>query len=169
VSLATQVLVGFLLGVASGVFFGELIAPVGVAGAAFIRVLQMTVLPYVVVSLILGLGALSTEEARRLLRRAGVLLLVMWAFALALVLVMPLAYPAWESSSQFSTTLVEPAPSLDLIRLFVPANPFDSMASGVVPATVVFSLALGAALIGMDDKHRSHSPLRRATTPCWPS
>ena len=43
-------------------------------------------------------------------------------------------------------------PSLDLVRLFVPANPFESLASGVVPATVVFSLALGAALIGMDDK-----------------
>ncbi len=151
-SLATQVLLGFLLGVASGVFFGELIAPVGVVGDAFIRLLQMTVLPYVVVSLILGLGALSTDEARRLIRRAGLLLLVIWAAALVLVLAMPLAYPAWESSSQFSTTLVEPPPSLDLIRLFVPANPFGSMASGVVPATVVFSLALGAALIGMDDK-----------------
>jgi len=151
-SLATQVLIGFFVGVASGLFFGELIAPVGVVGDAFIRLLQMTVLPYVVVSLILGLGRLSAGDAGRLIRRAGALLLLLWVVALAFVLVMPQAYPKWESSSYFSTGLVEPAPDLDLVRLFIPANPFDSLASGIVPATVIFSLALGAALIGMKEK-----------------
>ncbi|MBW1876585.1 MAG: cation:dicarboxylase symporter family transporter, partial [Deltaproteobacteria bacterium] len=48
-TLATKVLIGFALGVGSGIFFGELAAPVGVVGDAFIRLLQMTVLPYVVV------------------------------------------------------------------------------------------------------------------------
>ena len=58
-SLATRVLIGFALGVGCGIFFGEIAAPVGVLGDAFIRLLQMTVLPYVVVSLVLGLGRLS--------------------------------------------------------------------------------------------------------------
>ena len=127
-SLATKVLIGFVLGVASGVFFGELIAPVGIVGDAFIRLLQMTVLPYVVVSLILGLGRLSAGGAGRLIRRAGALLLVLWVVALAFVLIMPLTYPDWESGSSFSAALVEPAPELDLVRLFIPANPFDSLA-----------------------------------------
>lgn len=151
-SLATKVLIGFIVGIALGLFFGELIAPVGIVGDAFIRLLQMTVLPYVVVSLILGLGQLSAAEAGRLIRRAGVLLLLLWVVAIAFVLIMPQAYPQWESGSYFSTALVEPTPQLDLVRLFIPANPFDSLASGVVPATVVFSLALGVALIGMEDK-----------------
>jgi hypothetical protein len=55
-SLATRALIGFALGVGSGIFFGEIIAPVGIVGDAFIGLLQMTVLPYVTVSLILGLG-----------------------------------------------------------------------------------------------------------------
>ena len=42
-SLATQVLIGFVVGVASGVFFGDLIAPLGIVGDAFIGLLQMTV------------------------------------------------------------------------------------------------------------------------------
>jgi len=152
VSLATQVLLGFLLGVASGIVFGDLITPVGLIGDAFIRLLQMTVMPYVVVSLILGLGQLSAADAGMLIRRAGALLLVLWAVALAFVLMMPLTYPDWEASSWFSTTLLEPTPELDLVRLFVPANPFHSLAYGVVPATVVFSLAMGAALIAMENK-----------------
>jgi len=70
---------------------------------------------------------------------------LMWAVALVFVVIMPLGYPALESSSHFSTSLVEPAPELDLLRLFVPAHPFQSMASGMVPATVVFSPVLGTA------------------------
>jgi Na+/H+-dicarboxylate symporter len=70
-SLATKVLIGFIFGVVLGVFFGELITPVGIVGDAFIRLLQMTVLPYVVVSLILGLGRLSSSNAGRLFKRAG--------------------------------------------------------------------------------------------------
>lgn len=151
-SLATKVLIGFVLGIALGVFFGELIAPVGVVGDAFIRLLQMTVLPYVVVSLILGLGRLSASGAGRLIRRAGVLLLVMWAVALVFVMIMPLAYPERQSGSYFSTSLVEPAPKLDLVNLFIPANPFHSLAFGIVPAVVLFSTALGVALIGIEKK-----------------
>jgi Na+/H+-dicarboxylate symporter/ABC-type amino acid transport substrate-binding protein len=151
-TLASKVLIGFIVGIASGVFFGELIAPVGIVGDAFIRLLQMTVLPYVLVSLILGLGRLSSNEAGRLFKRAGALLLVLWAVALVFVLVMPLAYPNWESGSYFSTSLVEPTPELGLVNLFIPANPFSSLASGTVPAVVLFSLALGAALIGIENK-----------------
>jgi len=151
-SLAAKVLIGFALGVGSGLFFGEMIAPVGVLGDAFVRLLQMTVLPYVVVSLVEGLGRLSYGEARRLAGRAGLLLLVIWAVALSFVLMMPLAYPAWESASQFSTSLIEPSPEMSFVELFIPANPFHSLAFGMVPAVVVFSLALGAALMGIANK-----------------
>ena len=151
-TLATKVLIGFALGVGSGIFFGEMIAPVGVLGDAFIRLLQMTVLPYVVVSLIHGLGQLSYREAKVLAQRAGLLLLVIWAVALTFVLMMPLAYPAWESATQFSTSLVEPTPKMNLVELFIPANPFHSLAFGMVPAVVLFSLAMGAALMGIANK-----------------
>ena len=151
-TLATKVLIGFALGVGSGIFFGELAAPVGIVGDAFIRLLQMTVLPYVVVSLIHGLGQLSYQEAKLLARRAGLLLLVIWAVALTFVLMMPLAYPAWESATEFSTSLVEPTPKMNLVELFIPANPFHSLAFGMVPAVVLFSLALGAALMGVANK-----------------
>jgi Na+/H+-dicarboxylate symporter len=52
-TLASKVLIGFIAGIAAGVFFVELIAPVGIVGDVFIRRLQMTVLPDVLVSLII--------------------------------------------------------------------------------------------------------------------
>ena len=62
-SLSTRVLIGLFSGVAAGVFFGELTAPLKIAGDAFIQLLQMTVLPYIVVSLIAGLGSLTYRDA----------------------------------------------------------------------------------------------------------
>ena len=151
-TLATRVLIGFIIGVASGVFFGDLIAPLGIVGDAFIGLLQMTVLPYVFVSLILGLGRLSSGGAGVLLKRAGILLVLLWSVALSFIVIMPLAYPQVESGSYFSTSLVEPSPKFDFINLFIPKNPFNSLATGTVPAVVVFALAVGAALIGIENK-----------------
>jgi len=74
-SLSTKVLIGLALGIASGIFFGEEAAFLKVIGDAFIQLLQMTVLPYVMVSLIVGLGGLSYHEAASLGRKCGVVLL----------------------------------------------------------------------------------------------
>jgi Na+/H+-dicarboxylate symporter len=153
-SLSAQVLVGLVLGAAAGVFFGALTQSLAVVGNAFILLLQMTVLPYVVTSLIAGLGRLDMREARTLAVRAGGLLLALWALGLVLVLMLPLAFPAWEAASFFSTALVAERASMDFLQLYIPANPFRSLSETVVPAIVVFSIAFGVALIGIPEKRR---------------
>jgi Na+/H+-dicarboxylate symporter len=47
-SLSTQVLLGLVMGIGVGVCFGNTLAFLQVVGQAFIELLQMTVLPYVV-------------------------------------------------------------------------------------------------------------------------
>jgi Na+/H+-dicarboxylate symporter len=56
-SLSTLVLLAFALGIRVGLFFGEDVAFLQPFGDAYIGLLQMTVLPYIVLSLIYGLGA----------------------------------------------------------------------------------------------------------------
>ncbi len=114
----------------------------------------MTVLPYVTVSLVAGIGSLDAAEARRLLVRVGVLTLVLWALALGAVFLMPLAFPHIQNASFFSTTLVEERPPFDFVSLYIPSNPFHSLANSVVPAVVLFSGFLGVALIGIERKER---------------
>jgi len=151
-SLATQVLIGLLLGIATGLFFGEEAAVLEGGGNAFIRLLQMTVIPYVTVSLIASLGSLTLAEARKLGVRAGVLLLALWAIVIAIVVAVPLAYPSWETASFFTTTLVHQAPAFDFVSLYIPANPFEALANSVVPSVVVFSALLGIALMSTPGK-----------------
>ena len=151
-SLATQVLIGVGLGIVAGVFFGEKVAFLKLPGDAFIQLLQMTVLPYVMTSLIVGLGGLSYAQAAALARKCGLVLVLLWAIGLLAVLVMPLAFPNWQSASFFNASLIEQTPQFDVLSLYIPSNLFYSLSNNIVPAVVVFSVALGVALIGIGDK-----------------
>ena len=62
-SLSAQVIAGLVLGIASGLFFGERIAGVQPLGSIFIGLLQMTVIPYIVVSLIAAMVFLGGWQA----------------------------------------------------------------------------------------------------------
>jgi len=162
VTLGTQVGIGVALGAACGLFFGDMTAPLEVAGEVYVGLLQMTVLPYVILSLVERIGNLSIPSALRLGRGAGWTLLVLWAIALAAVLVFPLALPEWDSGTFFSPSLVEEPDPLDLIGLYIPINPFHSLAANVVPAVVLFSICLGVALIPLSGKATLLAPLEVA-------
>lgn len=157
--LAEQALVGLVLGVAAGIFFGEMAGVLKVVGDAFILLLQVTVIPYIFVSLITALGQLTLEDAKTLGLRAGGVLLVLWGIGLVVVLLTPLAFPNWPSASFFSTSQVEQAVPVDFLRLYIPANPFASLANAVVPAIVVFSVLIGLALIHVKNKNVLLAPL----------
>ena len=151
-SFSSRILIGLFAGVALGVFIGERAAALQVFADAYVKLLQMTVLPYVTVSLIVGIGTLRLEDARRLGIRVGGVLVLLWIVALAAVFVFPLLFPSHQTASFFSTTLVEDREPFDLVALYIPANPFNSLANNVVPAVVLFSVVLGVALIGVPRK-----------------
>ncbi|MDJ0944915.1 MAG: cation:dicarboxylase symporter family transporter [Kiloniellales bacterium] len=162
-NLATQVLVGLGLGVVAGVFFGDLMEVLGVAGDAFIMLLQMTVIPYIVVALICGLGRLDYQQAKRLALCGGGVLLTLWAIGLALVFLGPLAYPDWPTPSFFSTNLIREPEPVDFLALYIPANFFHALSNAVVPAIVVFSALIGLCLIGIENKRVLLEPLSVAS------
>ncbi|UCE64327.1 MAG: cation:dicarboxylase symporter family transporter, partial [Nitrospirota bacterium] len=151
-SLSGKILLGMGLGIPVGLFFGEEVAFLNFAGEAFVQLLQVSILPFVLVSLIVGLGKLTYEQALALAKKGGILLGILWLLGLAVVAAMPLSYPDWESASFFVHSLVEDPEEIDFLKLYIPANPFFSLANAIVPAIVVFGLIMGAALIGIKGK-----------------
>ncbi|HWN99643.1 MAG TPA: cation:dicarboxylase symporter family transporter, partial [Blastocatellia bacterium] len=147
-----NILLALGLGIATGLFLGEKAGVFKFVADGYVRLLQMTVLPYVVVSVIAGFGILNATQARSLFLRVGLLTVALWGLTLCLVFVMPLAFPSVETASFFSTSLVEEPPPLDFLSLYIPANAFQSLANNVVPAVVLFSGFLGIALIGIEKK-----------------
>ena len=146
IDLAVQVLIGFGAGIAVGLFLGELASPLSVVGTAFIRLLQITVIPYIIVALITGLGRLDLAEIGRLAKSGGSVLLLLWALGILLILAMPLSYPDWPQRSLFQKSSLEAGTSIDFLLLFIPSNPFHAMANAIVPAVAVFSIFIGLAL-----------------------
>jgi Na+/H+-dicarboxylate symporter/ABC-type amino acid transport substrate-binding protein len=112
----------------------------------------MTVLPYVVVSIIGSLATLNADEAKLLAVRAGAILALLWGVALVFAFLIPLTFPEIETASFFSTTLVERRAAFNFVDLYIPSNPFYSLANNIVPAVVLFSVVVGVALIGVERK-----------------
>ena len=158
-SMGTKILIGVLAGIAVGVFLGDWSSPLRVVGRIYVSLLQMTVLPYVVVSLMTKVGRLSPMQARRLAGRAAIVLLALWTISLAVVVVLPISLPEWEAGTFFSSSLVKRPAELDFLELYIPTNPFHSLANNIVPAVVIFSILIGAALIGIENKERMLGPL----------
>ncbi len=148
----TLILVSLLLGVGCGLFLGEYCGVLRWAGEAYVGLLQMAVLPYITVSLVANTGRLSLSKAGRLIQAALLVLVTLWSVGLLTVLALGRAFPNWETGSFFSTSYIEPPESLNFVGLFIPANPFFALANNIIPAVVVFSLGLGAALIGVPNK-----------------
>ena len=158
-SLTARIVTGLALGITLGLFFGERMRMLEGLAEGYIRLMQMTVLPYLVVALITGLGRLDVVAAKRLARRGGLALLLIWALALLVVGLMPLAFPDYDAGSFFCTSLVQPGAEISFAELYIPANPFQSMSKSVVPAVTLFSLSIGIALIGVPGKERFLEPL----------
>jgi len=163
VSSTQRTLIGLAAGVATGVFLGERASVFAFPAGAFVKLLQMTVLPYVTLSIVTSLGSLDYALARRLGLRAGAVLVALWGIALAFTFLIPLAFPEVQTASFFSTTLIERRAPFNFVDLYIPSNPFHSLANSVVPAVVLFSVVVGVALIGVERKQVLLDVLRVAS------
>jgi Na+/H+-dicarboxylate symporter len=148
-TFSRQILVGLALGILTGLFFGEEASALKWAADGFVKLLQMMVLPYITVSIIASLGSLQRSELRTLGVRAAAVIGGLWLLALAFAFLIPLTFPSVQNASFFSSSLVEPRPAFNFIDLYIPSNPFNSLANNVVPAVVLFSLILGVAVVGV--------------------
>ena len=151
-SLSTRIFIGLILGILTGLFFGELVADWKVVGDLFVQLLQITVLPYIVVSLIAGFAKMRIDQVSTLAVRGGLILLAIWLITLIMVYLSALSFPPLENESFFSSPTPSDRTGVDLFELFVPANVFYSLGHSMVPAVVLFSLLVGIGLISVTDK-----------------
>lgn len=147
-----RVIIALILGILAGIFVGEPAGNLEILGNAYIRLLQMTVLPYVLVSIIGGLGRLDSRMAASIGIKAVKVILFLWLAVMLTLLLLPLAYPNWETAGFFSTSLVAESAKFNFLELYIPANIFASLAETIVPAVVLFSLLMGISLIKVKNK-----------------
>lgn len=151
-TLPTRILVGLFAGISCGLFFGDYCGHLKPLGQAFVDLLQMTVLPYVVVAIVLQIGRLSWRELRRMAIAGGAVLLMLWGVGAIVILLLPQALPTWRAGSFYSTSTIEVPKSTSLLEQIITPNPFNALANGIIPAIVLFSIMVGMALSGIERK-----------------
>ena len=150
--LAIRTVVGLIAGIAAGIIFGEYCSSLSIVGDAFVGLLRMTVLPYIIVALVANFGRLSAAESRRLALVGSCVLLVLWSVVLIAIFMLGRSFPEWKQGSFFSTPSAEVATKTDLISVFIPSNIFASLADNHVPAVVLLCIWGGLALAGTDNR-----------------
>lgn len=155
IPLSARILIAMMLGLALGAYDATVYTGVSALADAFVMLLQMTALPYIALSLIVGIGGLSPLEARSALRQSIVILLLLTLTVLGFIFIAPIAFPDWKNAEFYSANTVKASVEFDLVSLFIPANPFSAFANAVIPSVVLFSVFLGIGLMGVAYKART--------------
>ena len=84
-SLPVWVLAGALVGILAGLTFGERMAVLQPVGVVYAMLLESVVYPYILSSLIVGLGSLAPARTRALIRASWMLYLFLWILVFAVI------------------------------------------------------------------------------------
>ena len=152
--LGHQCLLALGLGVVAGLAVPGLAPWLNPLAQIFLRASQVVVMPFLIVELVGSLGGLSDQALRSLFRSGGVVLLLLWGLAAAMVLGLPQALPSLLGSNFFYPELLEPQPSLKLIDTYLPFNIFSALAADNFPAVVLYSTVLGILLQRLPERQQ---------------
>jgi proton glutamate symport protein len=167
-NLSMWVLVGAAFGALCGLFFGEYAAVLEPLGEVYVALLQMAVFPFLVSSLLHGLGSLRSATALRLLRGGWPAFVLAWGGTLTALWLLAQAIPA--ARTPIEVTAEEGKAASQLVSLLLPANPFADLTRSYVPAIVVFCLFYGIAIQRIENKQGILSGLevvKRASVTIW--
>ncbi|MEI7726517.1 MAG: cation:dicarboxylase symporter family transporter, partial [Bacteroidota bacterium] len=142
--LAIRVLIGALSGVLVGITVGEYATYLGFLGKAYVQLLAMCVYPYLIASLLHGLGKLDTKTAKHLVGRSWYIFLFAWIIVLSAMMVLSLVFP--RTAVPIEIVANSQSGHMDFLSLIVPENFFGDISKNYVPAVVVFTIFYGVAM-----------------------
>ncbi len=153
--MGNKIIIAMILGLILGFSTQFTLPIIEMIGQAFIMLLQMTALPYISISLIYGIGSMSRKQGKQFIKFGSISFIILLLATLVIIFLAPIAFPDWSAAAFYSASTVQVKPDLDLLKLFLPANPFKAYAQAIVPAVVIFSVFIGIGFIGIENKRRS--------------
>src|SRR5882724_2564988 len=132
--LPLWVLVGAVLGILAGVVLGQRTAVLEPLGTAYAMMLEIAVFPYLLCSLLHGLGRLTPATAGRLFAVSWGLYLLLWGLTLATIWLLARAIPPPSPPTQLTAETF--AGHLDFLQRLIPSNLFAALGRNYVPAVV---------------------------------
>jgi proton glutamate symport protein len=138
------IILGALLGVIIGLLFGDLSGFTNYVGEAYIQLLLMCVYPYVVASLLNGLGRMDSKVASRVFRKSWFFYVLAWIIAIGTMMILGTIFP--EPGSPKVIFPSKDGQTIDIVKYFIPGNFLQSVSKNYVPAVVFFAVIFGIAM-----------------------
>ncbi len=146
-SLSKKIYISTAIGFSVGMFFGDLCGVLAPLNTMFILLFQTAIIPFMIFSIIQSIGCLTGERAKRVGKKGGVILICLWAVSIFYAFGLQFSFPNISRSNFFTPKTTLSGSSIDFYKMFIPSNPFASMANGYIPAIVIFCILVGMALI----------------------
>ncbi|MBF8263222.1 MAG: hypothetical protein HW387_887 [Parachlamydiales bacterium] len=151
-----QVLLAVIAGIIAGLFFGPLTAYLRPIGSVYTMLLQMVVLPYVCLSIILGLGSLTPSKIKNIFKKCVQFWILLWALIFVFIYLFCLLIPHHPIGSFLfqppSAGVVRKALVDNIVTYLIPENPIYDFLNSIVPAIAVFGMIVGFALMVIEKK-----------------
>lgn len=127
--------------------YAHVLRPVG---QVYVMLLEVAVYPYLICSLLHGLGSMAPAQARRLFVSGWKFYVALWAITFAVLILLAQGIPQPLSTSWIADRVARRTPSL--LEILIPSDPFTALARNYVPAVVLFCLLYGVALQHVPEK-----------------
>ncbi len=150
-SLTLQMAIATVLGILCGLFFGDLCNVFSPYASAYVMLLKVTAVPYLIGAIIHGVGQLSSYQAKQILKRGLIFISMAWAINILMIYGITYLFPH-PKSTQLGGYVTGEVPQLNFADLLIPDNIFYDLANNIVPAIVIFSLLIGIALMFLKEK-----------------
>jgi proton glutamate symport protein len=137
------VAVGGALGVLTGLFLGDYAHVFRPVGRVYVLMLEVAVYPYLICSLLHGLGSMTPTQALKLFKSGWKFYAVLWIVTFTVLIALSLGIPHAMPTSLEPHLEGKGGP--DLLTLLIPSDFFAALSKNNVPAVVLFCILFGIA------------------------
>ena len=126
---------------------------------AYIMILKVTAIPYLIVAIVHGVGLLKSSQAKQILKKGLIFIGLAILINISIIYLIKWVFPKPHGASLTGHVLKD-VPALNFAELLIPDNVFYDLSNNIVPAVVVFSLLIGISLMSLADKQTIMSSLQ---------
>lgn len=150
-SLALQMALATILGILCGLIFGDVCDVFAPYGKAYIMILKITAVPYLIGAIIHGVGQLSPSQAKEILKKGTVFIGIVLFINISMIYLTYYLFPL-PKTAPLVGYVAGNIPSINFAELLIPENIFYALSNNIIPSIVIFSLLTGISLMYLKEK-----------------
>jgi Na+/H+-dicarboxylate symporter len=120
-------------------------------GQAYIMILKITAVPYLIGAIIHGVGQLSPSQAKLILKKGVLFIGIALFINISMIYLTYSAFPLPKTAPLVGYVAGNVA-SINFAELLIPENIFYDLSNNIIPSVVIFSLLTGISLMYLKEK-----------------